>query len=267
MRIAVLSDIHEGLNRKRTGKNIIGILRDWIVSNQPDCFIMAGDLTNKPAKTTAILQDLQAGFPQTKFLFVHGNHDVYAENSNEAVENMQTFPGDLSNGPVQLNDDWVVIGTGGWYDYSLAVQGFKQTDFEKGQYGDFIWPDKLHANWGKSDQAVTQVYLAQLEAQLKKHHHKNIIMVTHFVPFKKFTIVKNQASWDFFNAMMGSQSFGDLALKYQVKKYIFGHIHHRYAENYRGIEILCNPLGYYPHEWVHETAETEINHAIQWIEI
>ncbi|WML53240.1 hypothetical protein RCG17_00550 [Neobacillus sp. PS3-12] len=67
--------------------------------------------------------------------------------------------------------------------------------------------------------------------------------------------------------MMGSSRFGELAVKYSVKKYIFGHIHKRYHDQYKGIEIICNPLGYYPNEWNFTSAEEEIFTTIKMIEI
>jgi hypothetical protein len=61
------------------------------------------------------------------------------------------------------------------------------------------------------------------------------------VPFERYIQYKNDSEWDFFNAMMGSKQFGELAAKYGVQKYIFGHIHTRHHETYKGIEMICNP--------------------------
>lgn len=109
--------------------------------------------------------------------------------------------------------------------------------------------------------------IAKLKQWLEKYKDKNIIMVTHFVTFSKFVQFEGVPSWDFFNAMMGSKRFGELALTYGVKKSIFGHVHVKYHEQYEGIELICNPLGYYPHEWDNESAEKEIYSAIKIIKI
>lgn len=267
MRLAILSDIHEGLNRKKTESDIMGILKKWIIENAPDFLIISGDMTAGPEKSLMRLNELQDQCPNTKLLFVHGNHDVYYEDSKIANDILLQFTGNLGNGPVEIGNNWVVIGDGGWYDYSFGLEEFNEEEFAKGTYNDFTWPDITYAHWPNSDKEVTTRYLIKLENWLKKYKDKKIILVTHFVPFKKFVQVKGDPAWDFFNALMGSTQFGELALKYKVKKYIFGHIHTRYHEIYEDIEVICNPLGYYPHEWNHESAEKEIFSTIKVINL
>ncbi|MEH7224081.1 metallophosphoesterase [Bacillus sp. JJ1566] len=267
MKIAILSDIHVGLNRKNTGMDIMSQIIKWIAIKRPEAFIIGGDMTAGPVKSLGLLNQLQEEFPKMKLLFVHGNHDIYHEDSKSAYDILLKFPGNLGNGPVELNDEWVVIGDGGWYDYSFGIEGYTEEQFSIGTFNDFTWPDKINAHWPDSDQMETRRYLEKLEGWLQKYKGKKIIMVTHVVPFSRYIQVKNDPSWDFFNSMMGSTQFGELAEKYQVKKYIFGHIHTRYHEHYRGIEIICNPLGYYPHEWNSANAEEEICSTIKFIEI
>ncbi|WP_174615609.1 metallophosphoesterase [Virgibacillus ihumii] len=267
MKIGVLSDIHEGINRKKTGEDILPTIHNWIDTNNPDVFIIAGDMTAKPQQALTLLNQLQKTCSKTKILFVHGNHDVYDENSVNAYETLLQFPGNLGNGVVELNKDWVVIGDGGWYDYSYGLPQFKTNDFKKGTFRDFTWPDKTYAHWSEPDQDVTDRYIRKLSYWLEKHREQNIIMVTHFVPFSHFVEVKNDPGWDFFNAMQGSSVFGELAKQYNIKKYIFGHVHKRYHEQYNGMEIICNPLGYYPHEWATDSAEEEITSTIKMITI
>lgn len=267
MKIAILSDIHEGINRKKTQESLMDILKNWISAHSPDVFIIAGDMTAGANKSLAKLNELQDHSFKTKILFVHGNHDVYHEDSKEAYEVLLQFQGNLGNGPVELNEDWVVIGDGGWYDYSFGIPNVREEEFALGTYEGFTWPDKTYAHWPHSDTEETSEYIAKLENWLEQYANKKLIFVTHFVPFKKFIQFKNDLSWDFFNAMMGSTRFGELAEKYHIEKYIFGHIHTRYHETYKGIEVICNPLGYYPHEWTYQTAEEEITSTIKIVEI
>lgn len=267
MKIAILSDIHEGLNRKKSGADIFGLLNEWLAQHAPDVFIISGDMTAGPEKSLALLKRLQNGLPKLQILYVHGNHDLYHEDSVKAYDKLLEFQGNLGNGPVHLNKDWVVIGDGGWYDYTLGVDGFTEEQFSAGQFNGFTWPDKVHAHWPENDVAVTGGYLTKLENWLMEHHGKNVILVSHFVPFGHFVQVKNDPAWDFFNAMMGSAGIGGLAEKYGVKKLIFGHIHTKYHEEYKGIDCICNPLGYFPHEWIHDSAQEEISSTIKIIEI
>lgn len=267
MRIAVMSDIHEGINRKNTQTDMMALLNKWMAIHRPDVFIMGGDMTAGPDKSLALLNQLQQDFPETKLLYVHGNHDIYHEDSKSAHEMLLQFSGNLGNGPVELNEDWVVIGEGGWYDYSFGIPEFTEEQFAVGTYNNFTWPDKISAHWPGTDQEETNRYIAKLENWLREYQGKNIILVTHFVPFSQFVMYKGDPGWDFFNAMQGSVRFGELAVKYGVKKYIFGHIHTRYHEQVEGMELICNPLGYYPHEWKHPTAEEEIFSTMKIIEI
>src|SRR5699024_641183 len=134
---------------------------------------------------------------------------------------------------------------------------YSEDDFAKGTYGSFTWPDKTYVDWKMNDKEVTNRAVQRLENWLHTYKDKNIILTTHFVPFSHFVQIKNDPGWDFFNAMMGSTRFGELAVQYDVKKYIFGHIHTRYHEMYKGIEMIGNPLGYYPSEWVYDSPGQE----------
>ncbi|MED4351504.1 metallophosphoesterase [Schinkia azotoformans] len=101
MKIAILSDIHEGLNRKKTRIDIMTLLNNWLDANQPDVFIISGDMTAGPEKSLNLLNQLQNSNPQIKIIFVHGNHDVYYGDSTQAYEILLKFPGNLGNGPIK----------------------------------------------------------------------------------------------------------------------------------------------------------------------
>jgi metallophosphoesterase superfamily enzyme len=74
------------LNRKNTKTDILDVIKRWVESYSPDIFINCGDMTAKPEKALTHLNRLQNDCPQTKFLFAHGNHDIYGENSTHAYE-------------------------------------------------------------------------------------------------------------------------------------------------------------------------------------
>ncbi|MFJ7726699.1 metallophosphoesterase [Neobacillus sp. NPDC097160] len=119
MKISILSDIHEGLNRKNTKADVMGVLKKWSAAHLPDVFITSGDIAAGPEKSLALLNQLQSEFPQTKVLFVHGNHDIYHENSKFAYETLLEFPGNLGNGPVELcGIGWLLVMAAGMITHS-----------------------------------------------------------------------------------------------------------------------------------------------------
>ncbi|EKN68322.1 metallophosphoesterase [Schinkia azotoformans] len=202
------------------------LLNNWLDANQPDVFIISGDMTAGPEKSLNLLNQLQNSNLQIKIIFVHGNHDVYYGDSTQAYEILLKFPGNLGNGPIKLDDNWVVIGEGGWYDYTFGMKDYNAEHYALGTFGNFTWPDKTYANWPMDDQNLTDYYVEKIEKWLQEYEGKNIIMVTH----------------------------------YEGKNIIM-------VTHYEGIEIICNPLGYYPHEWNHSSPEKEIHSTIKVIVI
>ena len=71
MKIAVLSDIHEGLNRKKTETDILLLLRDSLIQHAPDIYIMCGDMAAGPEKSLNLLNQLQNELPNIQILYVH----------------------------------------------------------------------------------------------------------------------------------------------------------------------------------------------------
>lgn len=134
MKVAILSDIHEDYNRYQTETSILAIVEKWITNNSPEVFVISGDITSRPKTALHSLNQLQENCPKTKLLYVHGNHDVYHEDSVEAYNILAKFPGNLGNGPVHINNDWVIIGDGGWYDYSYGLTEYTEEQFIKGNF-------------------------------------------------------------------------------------------------------------------------------------
>ncbi|MCK4541190.1 MAG: hypothetical protein KAU17_03035 [Spirochaetales bacterium] len=70
------------------------------------------------------------------------------------------------------------------------------------------------------------------------------------------------------NAFLGSSEYGELILKFPNVKYaVSGHVHYRKRKVMKGIEFICNCLGYRS-EW-HENGDVdvEVDRAMMMIEI
>jgi Icc-related predicted phosphoesterase len=69
------------------------------------------------------------------------------------------------------------------------------------------------------------------------------ILVTHFVPSRKFTHPKYKHLAE--NCMFSSNAAELLEVIYRVPKiWLFGHTHDSYCEEYLGTKFICNPRGY-----------------------
>ncbi len=162
--------------------------------------------------------------------------------------------------------DLGIIGNMGWYDYSLKNPTFDEklkklkVNYEsKWLPGVGTCNDVNFANWGMSDLEVVEYLMKQLQndktALLKMSNTPplHLMAVFHFVPFREGVSYKNDLSWDFFSAFMGSKRFGDYLVTKGFTSVIHGHTHHplRYEVG-RGIKVHCQPIGY-PSEWTEGT--------------
>jgi Icc-related predicted phosphoesterase len=112
-----------------------------------------------------------------------------------------------------------------------------------------------------------QYFYRKLEKQLDSYKHKNIILVTHVLPIIDFTVQPPDTMWNYLNAFLGSQQYGELALKYSVKYSISGHVHYRRQVKYDDTMFICNCLNY-ASQWIdNDDPVVEVKKAFKSIEI
>lgn len=240
MRIGFISDIHV-----RSDDNIPEVLRDVSIKKNIDLLIIAGDLTSHYKNIPKIIERILDG-TSMDLRFIPGNHDLYRQgggSSLEAYEKLLKSPYNLITNPI-VEKYFVIFGDTGWYDYSYNPNGYTDKELEKKVYGMARWADKTYFNWdGASDQFVSEFFLNRLKNNMEMYSDKEMIVVTHTVPFEKFVTYKGDPYWDYFSAFIGSSKYGELYKKYGVKKCVFGHTHTRYHEMNEGVECICRPLG------------------------
>lgn len=273
MKIGILSDIHVDLNEKE-GIDVIKPIIDEIKKNKADLMIIAGDVSNDYELTLDSLNKIQEG-SGVRCIFVPGNHDIWNEKHLDKdawyiYEQLKKFPGNVANGPIELEDDWVIIGDLGWYDYSFGDPSYTAEEFDKMQYEERTWQDKIKSIWDRSTLEMHQYFYDKLESQLKEHKGKKIILLTHVVPHENFIVPEPNDMWKYVNAYMGGSSYGELAEKYNVEYSVFGHVHYRKTEKIGNVTYICNCLGY-SDEWLRfggtlDPSE-EIPRAFKFIEI
>ena len=266
MLYAVISDIHIDINKEY---DVINPLIHRISQSSASALLIAGDISDdyKITIDTVAFIKKQLGIP---VYYVPGNHDMWSENfkktSTESI--YDAFKQDsncLLHGSVMLDEDTTLIGDIGWYDYSFGSTKFSKDDFERMNYMDRTWQDKLKNQWTVNNLARSRKVLKDLEDQLKQVKTKRIIVMTHMVPIKEFTVENPNDMWEYFNAFLGSSKLHELYRKYNVTHAICGHIHYRKSIIKDGITYICPCLNYAT-EWGVKDSEKEIKESLQWIE-
>ncbi|HOO33570.1 MAG TPA: metallophosphoesterase [Thermotogota bacterium] len=269
MKIAILSDIHFDINYSEQDSLEEALIRK-LKEDQPEYFIIAGDLSNDYKKSLYHLDKIQ-NESGVKLLFVPGNHDLWnIENDDKSTsyiyEKLREFGGNLCGNPVQLNERWTVVGDILWYDYSFADSKFSFEDLSTGKYAERNWKDKEYISWEMDDVRVTEGFRKKIDDQLLKNKGKNIILVSHMLSHNEFT-VKNQDLWKYFNGYLGSSRYTELIRNHDSVRYsIMGHVHYRKEYVDHGVRYLCNCLNYRK-EWTYEKAADELELAMKYIEI
>ena len=131
---------------------------------------------------------------------------------------------------------------------------------------DRLWQDKVMAIWEKPTQEIHHYFLNKLETQLKENRRRNVILVIHVLPLRFFTVRPPDRTWRYLNAFLGSPDYGDLALKYNVRYVICGHVHYRKQTRINQTEFICNCLNYH-NQWIKKDPADEIEATLKIIEI
>jgi putative phosphoesterase len=270
VKLGILSDIHVDLEGSDPQKLLRGLVAA-IEAHQVETMIIAGDVANDFEVTLDFLHRIEDA-AAVRCLFVPGNHDIWNEKHPDKTawdtyRGLEAFPGNLARGPVELTDQWMVIGDLGWYDYSFGSPKYTTAEYDRMQINDRLWQDKIKAVWGKSTIEMHQYFYGKLEKQLADHRHKSIILVTHVLPIIDFTVQPPDAMWNYLNAFLGSRQYGELALKYSVNYSISGHVHYRRQVKYQNTTFICNCLNY-ASQWIdNDDPLVEVKKAFKTIEI
>ncbi len=270
MKIGILSDLHVDLKGSSPPVMLRG-LAAAMEENQVQAMIIAGDVANDYQVTLGFLDQLEET-TGVRCLFVAGNHDIWNEKHPhktawDTYGALQSFAGNLSNGPIALTDEWMVIGDLGWYDYSFGNPKYTEAEFDRMKINGRLWQDKVKAVWGKATLEMHQYFYRKIKKQLESYQKKNIILVTHVLPIVDFTVQPPNKLWNYLNAFLGSRQYGELALAYAVKYSISGHVHYRRQKIYDGTTFICNCLNY-TSQWIdNDDPAVEIQRAFKTIEI
>lgn len=270
MKVGVISDLHVDTNERPGRPGVIEALAKVAKDKQLDRLLIAGDISSDFQITLQALEQFQAQ-SEIPYLFVPGNHDVWnvnhpQQNAWEIYRALQKDPNNLCDRPVQLNDEWVVIGDLGWYDFSFGSSEFDQSDFERMNFEGRTWQDSLYADWQQSTLSVHQHFYNKIYEQLQQYRDYKRIVLTHVVSHAAFTVPLPHPMWRYFNAFLGSEQYGQLLVEQGVEIAVCGHVHYRKTRKVSETEWICSCLGY-RREWHYDDILKEIDHALSVIQL
>ncbi|MCK2000575.1 metallophosphoesterase [[Brevibacterium] frigoritolerans] len=235
-----------------------------------ELIIIAGDLSDFADQTIKMIETIEKQVG-VKVLFIPGNHDIWAgsnESSWDSYDLLANHPSTLIDQPFSINDEYVIVGDMGWYDYSFAPETISPDVTASRKKT--LWRDGKYAKWNMKDPDLMGLMMEKIQRQLEESKGKKVIFVTHFIPYKDFIIYKSSnVDWNLCNGFMGSANLGWLIDQYPNIDYlIFGHTHKRYGviDQYRNKTVICNPIGYVG-EWETEDFKTELENVVTFIEL
>lgn len=252
MRLHVLSDLHlDYLQNRQRLPEIAQAMRE----DPADAFILAGDVSHKVPQVEEALRQLADLAPLR--MFVAGNHDIWVVkpetgDETDSWRKLALF-GDLcrSHGFEYMEDSIVraqgftFVGSIGWYDYSYAsaALGLPPQEYRTKKFHDLTYMDEAYAKWGMDDSEVVSRLLPDIEMRLRDAEGK-AVFVSHHVPLEELVLRRGVASWDFFNAFMGSRRIEAALRAKGVSRFVFGHTHRPVTLTEKGRFVINNPLGY-----------------------
>lgn len=255
IRCAVISDLHAAARLPA----VVRAIGAQVESARAEWVICAGDVgAGGAGDALRCLGELDAACGG-RLLFVPGNHDIWCPrdrlgDSWDEWKRLLTFPGNLERGNRTLGPGLCAVGTGGWYDYSLAAPGpWTTADIHRKAWGTARWRDADFARWGAPDPDVCLAFGQLLEERLAEAHTAGLqpLVVTHVIPFG--TVVQrhpDDPARSFCAAFLGSVRYGEAIAAAGAALAVFGHTHVRRRGEDSGVPYVCAPLGYVK-EWTH----------------
>lgn len=256
MKVAMTSDLHfdiNGIDMPEMEEKQV----QYLLENKIDLYLIAGDLFNDFEKSLKHVERMQNALGQAcQVRFIAGNHDMLKNVSYEELES-DLSPLYLHNKSEVFNNQLVVVGNNGWYDYSFAQdETLNASDYA--QFKRAYWVD-AKIQQPMDDLERTEIAQQQIKQMLTSNQGKlPILMMSHFVPQIEYTQYAFRREdrhhlLSKFQAMLGSQKTGETISTVQNIDILFGHIHQKYEPRMiEGNRYFCRPVGYGTkrhHEW------------------
>ena len=277
MRLAVTADLHFNHPRSRVlAEEVIGRIN----GEEPDALLVVGDTA--VADGDALERCLGLFEVAGPKLLVAGNHELWTHGEDSYRLFKEDLPRRvramgwqwLQDEPVRLSEQAAVVGSVGWYDYSMAEAGLgipdrfyaakvspgaaeRLSEFKHLFEGaDDIppaarevvarWNDGKFVKLGRSDEAFLDELMGQMRGQLETLRDvPRVIAAVHHLPFAEVLPPRHTSQWDFARAYLGSARTGELLLRYANVTDVFcGHSHFPAEVRVRHVNVVNIGSGY-----------------------
>lgn len=267
MKIGFISDLHIDRNKDISPKEYLKVMKETVIANHIEMLIIGGDISNHFTSTFHFVEELQK---QTEIpvYFIPGNHDFWEDeeatkDTHGIYQLYKEHPQSLIEKPLQINEDYTLVGHPGWYNHAVYNRDrFSADEVEHGKFRWAYWQDKKRLDWQMSDKEVSQKFTNIIKKDLEKVTTKNILLQTHVVTVPEFTMPMPHRIFDFFNAFIATDDLKHIAKEYPISHQIMGHIHFREKIIKNQTEVITNSLGY-RREWRTKNIKREIEHSLK----
>lgn len=244
-RLGIMSDLHVDINK--LGQFELELLTDLLHEKKITHLHLAGDTANQVAILLDTLSFIESKGISVTFNF--GNHEL--PSIKKTIE-MENYPDSrfLNHSYKELNNQLVLLGVNGWYDYSFALE----KDYDKIVAAKKLyWYDRIiERPLNDPDMLVSILKELKYSLDALKNAGKQVIVATHFVPKQEFVryFDGEYERWNQINAFLGAKATGELLEIYDnIQQVVFGHTHRRIDNQViNGISYSARPLGYF-YEW------------------
>lgn len=291
MRIASVSDLHTDYEENRDA--VVKIAAE-IHRRDADLTIIAGDVSHRDDRIHRAVAAFAAVCDRVAY--IPGNHDLWFDVPNASarsdLDTWRRYEVDLKaivedagghylpSAPLVLGAV-AVIGSCGWYDYSLVLPKLRtvldDATLAKKQLGQLGWSDARYIAFRDArgavmgDPAVARRMETQLRGQLEAveadDRVAHVVAVTHHLPYTQVVSRTGELPWEFFNAFMGSAGLGHvISSGEKVRVAIHGHTHIIGEAMIGPIRVYGTALGY-PRERHGVDAAALIDTRIGWIDL
>ena len=258
MRILLTADLH--YNHARS-KPLADDLIDRMNRAGGDVLVVIGDTATHEGD--ALEQCLSRFIFAGPKLIVAGNHelwtlgdDSYAIFQEELPRRVRALGWQWLETEPFITSDLAIVGTIGWYDYSFAQENLEiprrfyeskispgAAAYLGGHYAHLLdhaadisqrakqivarWNDGRYVKLHRSDEKFLAEVTDRLDRQLAAAAQvKNVVAVTHHLPFVELLPPPHNAQWDFAKAYLGAAVLGRTLLKYPNLRHAYcGHSH------------------------------------------